>query len=57
MKRCVVLFILMVMLFSLPSIIWATGKEEGGEFMNSVTITSIPEEIQKGSSRRIPGPA
>ena len=47
MKRCVVLLILMVMLFLLPSIIWATGKGEGGEFMNSVTITSIPEEYKR----------
>jgi enterochelin esterase-like enzyme len=55
MKRCVVLFILMVMLFSLPSIIWATGKEEGGEFMNSVTITSIPEEYKRAVPEEFQG--
>ena len=56
MKRCVVLFILMIMILSSSSIIGAANsKLEGGEFMSSIKITSVPEEYRKAVPEEMRG--
>jgi S-formylglutathione hydrolase FrmB len=48
MKSYLGLLILMIMLFSLSSRIWAAEQEgKGGEVMSKIKITTVPEEYKK----------
>lgn len=56
MKRDIVLFIMMVMIFSLSSIVGAVDKKaEGGEFMDNIKVTSVPAEYKKAVSEELQG--